>query len=128
MTETKNTDPLINARAAAQDLHAQLSDAASKQGGAAKAGLEAIQEKTRTLIESLKTSVKPQQEAARQYINEAVANLESARKYVADGAKSFGEAFQGSVRKALDEARASAQNISEALAEQRASSSKQNGK
>jgi hypothetical protein len=127
MTETKATDPLSKARRAAQDLHAKLSDAASRRGGAVKADLEAAQEKTRTLIDSLKTSVKPQQEAARQHLSEAVANLESARKYAAEGAKSFGAAFQGSVRKTLAEARASAQNISEALAEQRASASKKNG-
>jgi hypothetical protein len=128
MTDTKTTDPLSKARAAAQELHATLSDAASRRGGAAKADLEAVQEKTRTLIESLKTSVSPKDEAARKQINEAMANLESARKYAVDGAKSFGEAFQGSVRKALAEARASAQNISEALAQQRASSSKQKQK
>jgi hypothetical protein len=128
MTETKATDPLSKARAAAQDLHATLSDAASRRAGAAKADLEAVQEKTRTLIDSLKTSASTKQEAARKHIDEAMVNLESARKHAAEGAKSFGESFQGSVRKALAEARASAQNISEALAEQRASSSKKNGK
>jgi hypothetical protein len=128
MTETKATDPLSKARAAAQDLHATLSDAASRRAGAAKTDLEAVQAKTRTLIDSLKTSVSTKEEAARKHINEAMVNLESARKHAAEGAKSFGETFQGSVRKALAEARASAQNISEALAEQRASSSRKNQK
>ena len=128
MTETKATDPLSKARAAAQDLHAALSDAASKRGGAAKADLEAVQAKTRTLIDSLKTSVSTQDEAARKYINEAMVNLESARKHAVEGAKSFGETFQGSVRKALADARASAQSISEALAEERAANSKKDRK
>jgi len=127
MAET-TTDPLSKARAAAQDLHATLSDAASRRSGAAKADLEAVQAKTRTLIDSLKTSVSAKDEAARKHIDEAMMNLESARKHAAEGAKSFGEAFHGSVRKALAEARASAQNISEAIAEQRAANSKQNRK
>jgi len=122
-TDTKATDPLSNARAAAQDLHATLSDAASRPGGATKADLDAVQQKTRALIDSLKTSVSAGGEAARQQINAAMVSLESARQHAVEGAKSFGEAFQGSVRKALSEARASAQNISEALAAQRASSS-----
>jgi hypothetical protein len=128
MTVTKATDPLSKARAAAQDLHATLSDAASRRGGAAKAELEAVQTKTRTLIDSLKTAVSTQEEAARKHINEAVVNLESTRKHAVEGAKSFGESFQGSVRKALAEAKASAQNLSEALAEERAANSKKNGK
>jgi hypothetical protein len=128
MTVTKATDPLSKARAAAQALHATLSDAASRRGGAAKAELEAVQAKTRTLIDSLKTSVSTQEEAARKHINEAMVNLESAGKHAVEGAKSFGDAFQGSVRKALAEARASAQNISEALAEERAANSKKHRK
>jgi hypothetical protein len=84
------TDPLSEARAAAQDLHATLSDAASRRGGVAKAELEAVQAKTRTLIDSLKTSVSTQEKAARKHMNEAMVNLESARKHAVEGAKSFG--------------------------------------
>ncbi|HTS81750.1 MAG TPA: hypothetical protein VMH40_14210 [Myxococcaceae bacterium] len=128
MTMTKTPDPLSKARAAAQELHAALSDAATKQGGAVKADLEAVQQKTRALMDSLKTSVNAQQEAARKHLKEAIAKLDTAQKHAMEGAKSFGQAFEASVRKTVADARASAQHISEALAEERSANARKTGK
>ena len=119
MTEKKAQDPLTRARAAAQELHAALSDAASKTGGAVKADLESVQQKSRALVDSLKDSMSAREEQTGKHLKEAMANLETAQKHAAEGVKSLGEQFQASVRKTLAGARASAQHISEALAEER---------
>ena len=113
------TDPLTRARAAAQELHAALSDAACRTGGAVKTDLDSVQQKSRALIDSLKDSMSAPEEQTRKYLKEALANLEAAQKHAAEGVKNKGEQFQAAVRKTLADARASAQHISEALAEQR---------
>ena len=54
---TRVKDALDHARAAAQELHGALSDAAAKRGGAIKADLEAIPHKARAIADSLKASL-----------------------------------------------------------------------
>ena len=64
MPDTKVKDAVDKARAAAQELHRAISDAAAKQGGAVKADLEAVPQKARAAIESIKGSAAAQNEAA----------------------------------------------------------------
>ncbi|HTP28080.1 MAG TPA: hypothetical protein VMK12_20805 [Anaeromyxobacteraceae bacterium] len=121
-TKTKTQQALIQARAAAQQLHGALSDAASSARGAVTADLEAVEQKTRELMETLKYSMSVQDEKARKHLKEALVNLEAAQKHAMKGAKSVGQVLQDSVRKTLAEARVTAQHISEALAEERSAS------
>ena len=121
-TQSKTQEALTRARAAAQELHGALSDAASSARGAVTADLEAVQQKTRALMETLKSSASVQDEKARKHLKEALANLEAAQKHAMTGAKSVGQVLQDSVRKTLAEARITAQHISEALAEERSAS------
>ena len=121
-TQSKTQEALIQARAAAQELHGALSDAASKARGAVTADLEAVEQKTRALMETLKSSASVQDEKARKHLKEALANLEAAQNHAMKGAKSVGQVLQDSVRKTLAEARNTAQHISEALAEERSAS------
>ena len=51
-------------------------------------------------------------------------HLEATQKHVAESLKSSGQSFQTSVQKALADARASAQKISEAVAAKRSAASK----
>jgi hypothetical protein len=117
---TRVKDALEQARAAAQELHRALSDAAARQTGAVKADLEAIPQEARALAASLRKSLDENGQAARKHLVGAVTHLESLEKHVTGCMKSSGQAFHTSVRQAVADARASVQKVSEALAEQRA--------
>jgi hypothetical protein len=54
--ETNVKDALDQIRAATQELHGAISDAAAKRGGATKADLEALAQKAKTVTESAKGS------------------------------------------------------------------------
>ncbi len=58
------------------------------------------------------------------HLADGVTHLEATQKHVAESLKSSGQSFQTSVQKALAEARASAQKISEAVAAKRSAASK----
>jgi len=119
-----STSPdLSQVRAAAQQLHAAISDVAAKQGGAVKADIEAVGQKANAVRESLKASMKAQDEATKKHLNGAVAALEEMQKHAAEAARSSGKELQASIRKTVADARASAQKVSEAVAAQRSAQS-----
>jgi hypothetical protein len=126
--ETNVKDALDPVRAATQELHGAISDAVAKRGGATKADLEVFAQKAKAVTESAKGSISTQHDAAKKPLAEAVTHLEATQKQVAESLKSSGQAFQTSVQKALADARASAQKVSEAVAAKRSALSKQTKK
>jgi len=112
-------DALGHARAAAQELHGAISDALAKKGGAAKADLDTIPDKARAVMESVKGSMRAQNDATKKQLAAAVTHLEAVEKHAAEGARNSGRAFQTSARQALADARASVQKVSEAIAAKR---------
>jgi len=110
---------LSQIRAAAQQLHGAISDAAAKRGGAVRADLEAVGQKAKAVTESVKASIGVQNDATKKHLKEAVTDLEGVQKHVAEALKNSGHAFQGSIRKTLADARASVQKVSEAVAAKR---------
>jgi hypothetical protein len=120
MPDTQVKDAVDQVRAAAQELHKAISDAAAKQGGATKADLEAVPQKAKAAIDSIKTSVAAQNEVAKQRLTEAATYLEASGKHAAEGVKSSGKEFQTAVRQTIADARAAAQKASEAVAAKRA--------
>lgn len=122
-TDPKIKDALDHIRAAAQELHGAISDAAAKRDGATKADLEAFAQKAKSVAESVKGSIGTQQEAAKQHLKDAATHLEDTQKHVAESLKTTGQAFQTSVQKAVADARASVQKISEAVAAKRSAAS-----
>lgn len=126
--DTNVKDALDHIRAATQELHGAISDAVAKRGGATKADLEALAQKAKGVTESAKGSISTQRDAAKKHLADAVTNLEAMQKHVSEGVKSSGQAFQSSVQKALADARASAQKVSEAVAAKRSATSTKNPK
>jgi hypothetical protein len=122
--ETNVKDALDHIRAATQELHGAISDAAAKRGGATKADLEALAQKAKVVTESAKGAISTQRDAAKKHLADGVTHLEATQKHVAESLKSSGQSFQTSVQKALADARASAQKISEAVAAKRSPASK----
>ena len=125
MPNTNVKDAVDKARAAAQELHRAISDAAAKRGGAAKADLEAVPQMAKAAIESVKSSVAGQNEAAKKQLSEAVTYLEATGKHAADAVKSSGKEFHTAVRQTIADARAAAQKVSEAVAAKRTAESTQ---
>jgi hypothetical protein len=115
-TDTQINEALNHVRAAAQELHGAINAAAAKQAGATKADLETFAQKTKTVAQSLKSSINAQQGAARKALTEAATELETAQKHAAEGLKVSGQAFQDHVKEAVGNARASVQKISDAVA------------
>ena len=116
MVDTKVKDALDHVRASAQKLHAEISDAAAKRGGALRADLEAVGQKAKAVKESVNGSIGVQNETVKKHLKEAVTHLEGVQKHTTEGVKSTGHAFQTSVRQTLADARAAVQHISEAVA------------
>ena len=127
-SKTKVNQALDHVRAAAQELHGAISDAAAKQGGATKADLEAFAQKTKSVAQSLKNSIGVEQGAVKKALTEAASVLDTSQKKAADGMKASGQAFQSSIREVVGGARASVQKISEAIAAARSASSEKKPK
>jgi hypothetical protein len=125
---TNMSRDLDQVRAAAQQLHGAISDAASRRGGAIKADFEGVGQKAKAVTESVKASIGVQNEATKKHLKEAVTDLEAVQKHAAEALKNSGQAFQVSMRQALADARASIQKVSEAVAAKRSTSSTKNGK
>jgi hypothetical protein len=124
MSMNMNTNKdLDQVRAAAQQLHAAISDAAAKKGGAIKSDLEAVAQKAKSVTDSVKASIGAQNEVTKKRLTEAVTNLEAVQKHAAEGLKSSGQTFQASIRQTLADARASVQKVSEAVAAKRSAES-----
>ncbi len=122
--DAKVKDALDNVRASAQELHAAISDAAAKRGGAMKVDLEIVQKKAKAVADSARSSMATQNDAAKKHLGEAVKRLEAVQKDAAEGLKATGRTFQSAVRKTLADARASAQETSQAVASKRSAKSK----
>ena len=125
MQDTKVKDAVDQVRVAAQDLHKAITDAAAKTGGAAKADLQAVQQKATAAANSIKGSISTQNAAAKKSLTEAVTYLEATGKHAADGVKSSGKEFQTAVRQTIADARAAVQKVSEAVAAKRTAESAQ---
>ena len=119
----KVKDALDHVRAKAQELHGAISDAAAKRGGAIKADLESVPQKAKAAMESIKATMGTQNEDVKKNLAGAVTHLEATQKHAAESLKSSGQAFQTSVAKAVADARASVQKISEAVAAKRSAQS-----
>jgi hypothetical protein len=128
MQDTKAKDAVDKARAAAQELHKAISDAAAKRGGAAKADLEAVQQKAKAAIDSIKSSMANQNEAAKKQLSEAVTYLEATGKHAGEAVKNSGKDFQIAVRQTIADARAAVQKVSEAVAAKRTAESTQHAR
>lgn len=109
-------DPLAGIRAAAQELHGAISDAAVQRGQAIKDHLQAIGPTVTSLISSVKTVIGDQNEVAKEHLAEAVTHLEGAKTQIATGLKSTGDAFQAATRQALADSHDAVQKISEVVA------------
>ena len=116
-------DALDHVRAAAQELHVAVSNAAAKRAGATKADLEDLAQKANAVTESAKAAFSPQNEAAKRHLTEAVTQLEATQKHIAEGLKTSGNAFQTSIKKAVTDAQAAVQKVSEAIAAKRSAAS-----
>ncbi len=127
-TDTKVKDALDRVRAATQELHAAISDAAAKQGAATKADLEGFAQKAKAAAESVKASMAAQHEAAKKHLKEALTHIEATQKHIAEGLKSSGQALQTSIRQTAAEARASVEKVTEAIAAKRSAESKKKAK
>jgi len=121
--EPKVKDALDHVRTAAQELHAAISDAAAKRGGAVKADIEAVSQKAKAVAESAKATIGQQNEAAKKHLTEAVAALEATQKHAAEALKSSGHAFETAIQQIVADTRTSVQKISEAVAEKRSAES-----
>ena len=127
-TKVKVKDALDHVRAAVQELHGAVSDAAAKRGAATKADLEVVAQKAKAVTESLKGSIGAQHQAVKKHLAEAVTQLEATQKHVAEALKSSGQELQTSIRQVRADVRASAQKISEAVAAKRSDESTQTHK
>ena len=121
--ETNVKDALDHIRAATQELHGAISDAAAKRGGATKTDLEALAQKAKAVTESAKGSISTQRDAVKKHLADGVTHLEATQKHVAESLKSSGQSFQTSVQR-RSPTRASAQKISETVAAKRSAASK----
>jgi hypothetical protein len=115
----KVKDALDHARAAAQELHGALSDAAAKRGGAIKGDLESIPIEARAIAESIGSSLGAQNAAAKHSLAEAATYLQATAAHATEALKSSGRAAETSIWNAITDARASVQKISEAVAAKR---------
>jgi hypothetical protein len=116
-------DALDHARAAAQELHGALTDPAAKRGAAINADLEAIAVLARSLAESMRYLLGAETAATRRFLSEALAYLEATETHAADALTNTGHAAESSIHRAISEARACVQKISEAVAEKRSAAS-----
>ncbi len=116
-------DALDHARTAAQEFHQAISGVLAKRPDAKKAEIEGAIQKAKTAAESIRSAMRAQfgaaQEQIKQRLTKAVDKLEASEKHAAESLKSSGEAFHTGLGKALADARASLQNISEAVAARR---------
>lgn len=125
---TRVKEALDHVRAAAQELHGALTDTAAKRGGAVKADLEAIPGKAKAIAESISALIGEQSAAAKKLLGEAVTFLDAAGTEVAEALKSSGRGAETAVQRAIMDARASVQKISEAVAAKRSVAASPNPK
>jgi|GEM_PF-2064317 len=113
-------DALDHAREAAQELHAALTDAATRRKAVVRDELAVLPSKAKSIADSLGHSIDTQTVFTRRAIGEAVTYLDATQTHIADALKSSGHAAEGLIRSAIADARQSVQKISEAVADRRA--------
>ncbi len=118
-TKPETDDSLERIRAAAQELHAAITDATAKRGAAMKAELHSIPAKAKAVTTSLEASLAEQRGAIKKDLGEAVTSLKATEKHLGESLKNTGHGFEASVKQALINARAAVQKISEAVAAKR---------
>lgn len=110
-------DALRHAHEAAQELHGALSAAAARRGGASQDDLEAIPLKTKQIVDAIKGALAAQDASTRRSLGEAVTYLDGAAKHAAAAVKSSGLVAEHLVQRAIADARASVQKLSQVFAE-----------
>jgi ElaB/YqjD/DUF883 family membrane-anchored ribosome-binding protein len=117
----KARDALDDARTKAQELHGAIINALSSGAEGAKSTVESVVKKAEESADLAKTAMKLGYRAGeiRQQLQQAVDRLEDVRKSASEGQRSSGKEFRDSLTKALAEARASVQHITEAVAAKR---------
>jgi len=124
MEKKPDAAALDNIRTATQELHRAISGAIAKRTNATKAEVEGVIQKAKEAADSAKSTMRARQESAqsavKQQLTNAIDNLQAAEKHASESLKNSGEAFHTSLAKALAGARASVQNVSEAVAARRA--------
>lgn len=126
--DPKVKDALDDVRAAAQQLHAAISDAAAKRNEAIKADFQAIPPKAKAVMDSIKSKIGAQNEVAKKRLTEAMTYLEATKKHADESLKNTGQTFQASVTQTLADARAAVEKVSEAVAAKRSAASTQTHK
>jgi hypothetical protein len=127
-TTADHTDSFDRIRAAAQELHGAISDAAAKHGQAVKDHLEAIPRRAAALVESVKAVVDVRTEITKKHLDELAQDLEATEQHVAESLKSNGQAFHTALRQALADSRSAVTKISEIVAARRSAVAKQRNK
>jgi hypothetical protein len=114
------SDTLSRARGDAQALHQKIEAATAKNHEAVRSDLQQAGAKAQQLAASLKTAAESQRNDARQYLKSAASQLEDAGKR----ASGLAQATQSQIKDAnaamLGKVRGAVQNISHAIASQRA--------
>ena len=123
-TQTNVKDALDQARVAAQDLHASLTDAVARRGGVIRDDLVALPAQARAIVDSLRHSAADQNVVTKQDLGEAVDYLEASATHIGNALQAHGKAAEGAIRQAVVDARASVQSISQAVAARRSSVAK----
>ena len=113
-------DALGHARVATQELHQAISGILAKGARATKAEVEGVIQKAKAAADSaMRARQEVHQEAIKKQLSEAIDKLQAAEKHATESLRNSGEAFHASLGKALADARASVQKISEAVAARR---------
>jgi hypothetical protein len=120
--EVRVRDALDHARMAAQDLHAALTDAVVRHGGAVRADFEALPIRARAIADQVGQSLDTQNAVARQALGEAAIFLDATHANIAEALRTSGQATEHLIRQAISDARQAVGKISEAVAVRRAHS------
>lgn len=134
MSEQQATtgEALQDVRVATQELHQAISQTLSRRASATRDDVQRVVDKGKQATQSARTAMGARHDAAQEAVNqrlsEALGKIESANKRAAEGLGNTGEALHASLNKALVDARASAQSVSEAIAAKRSAlAAKHNG-
>ena len=126
--DADHTEAFDRIRAAAQELHGALSDAAAKHGQAVKDHLEAIPRRAAAVTESVKAVVGVRTEITKKHLEALARDLEAVEQQVGESLKSNGQAFHTALRQAIVDSRNAVTKISDIVAARRSAVAKQRNK
>lgn len=127
---TIEIDPNVKAaldhvRSATQELYKAISDAAAKNDGATTADLEVFAQNAKSLAGIVSSAIiNAQNDTVKKALADAAAYLQATQQDSAEALRTTGQALQTSIQKALSDARACVQKVSEAVAAARAEQNK----